>query len=554
MDEKKFTISTYLFSRLKELGCDHLFGVPGDFVLNFFDRIGQSELKYIGCCNELNAAYAADAYARIKGISCLSTTYGVGELSAINGVAGSYAERLPVVVITGAPGTNKEAMGLPLHHTLGNYAIPRDIYSHVTVDHFHLNQNNKHVAHEEIDRVLISCIQNSRPVYIAIPQDLVDLPVPSPKISLREQLKVETDEESLNEALEESIKMIENSKLPVFVADVGLKRAGLKKNFEKLLEASGIPFSTLMMGKSLIDEDHPQFIGLFMGESSRDYVKERIKESDCVVFFGMVKTDFNTGGFSIEIPRNKSIEVSEEKVRIRNHTFERVHMANFIDKLSEKITKRDTSTLHVKKASDGCSHRKSIEYEAKKGEGITVSRFFTRMAHYIPENSIVVAETGVSLFAAAETMLPKNCEFIAQTFYGSIGYTIGATLGASIAAPDRKTFLFVGDGSLQVTVQDISTMIRYKSNPTIFVLNNDGYTIERLILDGPFNDIQMWKYKMLPFVFGGKEGEEAKTEDQLETVLSKISHKEFNLVEVFTPKMDATQSLVTAGKNMAKLG
>jgi len=469
-------------------------------------------------------------------------------------VAGSYAERLPVVVITGAPGTSKESSGLPLHHTLGDYAIPRDMYSKVTVDHFHLNQNNKHVATEEIDRVLVSCLQKSRPVYLSIPQDLVDMEVPEPKETIKSMIKVQLDQDAFEEALNETAAAINNSKQPIFIVDVGVRRSGLKKQFEALVNASGIPFAALMMGKCVVDEEHEQFIGLYMGDNSRDYVKERVNTSDMVVFFGAVKTDFNSGTFTINIPKKQSIDINDNSVRVQNHTYDNVHMSNFIDGLAKKVTKRDSSTLNIKKASDGCAHRKTLEYSPKSGAPLTVNRIFQRFSKYFPENSIVVAETGVSLFAAAETMLPRNSDFIGQIFYGSIGYTIGATLGAAIAAPDKKTFLFIGDGSLQVTVQDISTMIRYGTTPTIVVLNNDGYTIERLIIDGTFNDIQMWKYHMLPEVFGGKRGETAKTEDELENVLEKITMNEFNLIEVFADKMDSTASLVAAGKGMAKLG
>jgi len=336
------------------------------------------------------------------------------------------------------------------------------------------------------------------------------------------------------------------------VADVGLKRAGLKKQFEQFLSASGLPFATLMMGKTIVDEDHPQFIGLYMGDGSREYVKDRVNNADLVIFFGVVKTDFNTGGFTINIPNKTSIDVHDNSVRIKSHSYDGIHMSDFIQKLASKITKRDPATLNIKKASEGCSYRASQEYVPKQDQPLSVARIFQRFSRYIPEHSVVVAETGVSLFAAAETMMPKDTEFIGQTFYGSIGYTIGAALGAALAAPDKTTFLFVGDGSLQVTVQDISTMIRNGAKVTIVVLNNDGYTIERLILDGSFNDIQPWKYHLLPEVFGGKRGATAKTEGELETALNSFKHDQFNFLEVFTDKMDATELLKNAGKLMAK--
>ena len=148
------TVSDYLLQRLNEIGINHLFGVPGDFNLAFLDRvIAHPRLAWVGCANELNAAYAADGYARSQGAAALLTTFGVGELSAINGTAGSYAEYLPVIHIVGAPSQQAQRRGDLIHHSLGDgdFSHFLRMQREVTVAQAALTADN---ACAEIDRVI----------------------------------------------------------------------------------------------------------------------------------------------------------------------------------------------------------------------------------------------------------------------------------------------------------------------------------------------------------------------------------------------------------------
>jgi len=226
----------------------------------------------------------------------------------------------------------------------------------------------------------------------------------------------------------------------------------------------------------------------------------------------------------------------------------------FFDRIKQENHKKNPSSLNIHRALDGCSFRRTKEFKSQKDTKLTVERFFDRISHFIPENAIVIAETGVSMFAVAEVLMPKGVKFIGQVFYGSIGYTVGATLGVAVAARDRPVILFIGDGSFQVTAQDLSTMIRLKTTPVIFLLNNDGYTIERLIIDGPYNDVQPWKYHKLPEVFGGRAGYEIFKEGELEETLQQVgkdTQKELQFVELHLDRMDCTNALKKAGESMA---
>lgn len=478
--DTKTTVADYLLARLKVLGVDHLFGVPGDFVLGFLNQVLKSDIKYVGTCNELNAAYAADGYARIRGLGAFATTYGVGELSAVNGVAGAFAERVPVVVITGSP-ANVHFLNQPLlHHTLGNYQTPLRMFEQVTTASTRLASGD--TAPAEIDRVLSACLSQQQPVYLSLPAEVVMMPCHRPG-PFPFSAPDPSAPDALREAIKEALGMLENALKPVVIGDVELIRFNLQKEFTGLLDKTGFPFVTMMLGKAVLSEHHPQFIGLFEGDRSRAYVRSRVESADCVLQLGALMTDFNTGGFTTRLDDSKTIRANNRSVKINHHLFENVRLRDFVLGLTEKLSRREPKTLEIQWAADSCVHRCTAPYTPEPAKLITIKRFFDRVSHFLKDDSIVIAETGVALFSAAEMLMPEGATFIGQTFYGSIGYTVGATLGTGMAAPDRPLVLFVGDGAFQVTCQELSTIIRNRLRAVIFLLNNDGYTIERVIIE-----------------------------------------------------------------------
>jgi indolepyruvate decarboxylase len=505
---------------------------------------------YVGTCNELNAAYAADGYARIRGIGAFASTYGVGELSAINGVAGAFAERVPVVVITGSPATINFRTRPLLHHTLGDYQIPLRIYEKITAASTELVSAES--APSEIDRVLSACLSRQQPVYISLPSDVVMMKCNRPNAFLF-PTPGPSDQAALGEAIKEAVKMLNKAQKPVVIGDVELIRFKLQKEFACFLDKTGFPYVTMMLGKTVLSEHHPQFIGLFEGDRSRDYVRNRVDSADCILQLGALMTDLNTGGFTTNFGDSKTISANIRSVKIKHHYYENVYLYDFILGLTEKLPRRDPATLEIQCAADSCIHRYTEPYRPEAPKPLTIKRFFDRMSHFIKDNSIVIAETGVSLFSAAEMLMPEGATFIGQTFYGSIGYTVGATLGAGFAAQDRRVVLFVGDGSFQVTCQDLSTMIRNRLKPIIFLMNNEGYTIERVICDRAYNDIQPWSYHKLMEIFGGGLGLDVRTEGELEDALDKAATMDgLVFIEIHTGRLDCPESLRSAGRSMAK--
>jgi indolepyruvate decarboxylase len=457
---------------------------------------------------------------------------------------------VPVVVITGSPATINFRTRPLLHHTLGDYQIPLRIYEKITAASTELVSAES--APAEIDRVLSACLSRQQPVYISLPSDVVMMKCNRPNAFLF-PTPGPSDQAALGEAIKEAVKMLNKAQKPVVIGDVELIRFKLQKEFAGFLDKTGFPYVTMMLGKTVLSERHLQFIGLFEGDRSRDYVRNRVESADCILQLGALMTDLNTGGFTTNLDDSKTISANIRSVKIKHHYYENVYLHDFILGLTEKLSRRDPATLEIQCATDSCVYRNTQPYRPEAPKPLTIKRFFDRMSHFIKDNSIVIAETGVALFSAAEMLMPEGATFIGQTFYGSIGYTVGATLGAGFAAQERRVVLFVGDGSFQVTCQDLSTMIRNHLKPVIFLINNEGYTIERVICDRAYNDIQPWSYHKLVDIFGGGLGLDVRTEGELEDALDKAAATDgLVFIEIHTGRLDCPESLRSAGRSMAK--
>jgi indolepyruvate decarboxylase len=240
-------------------------------------------------------------------------------------------------------------------------------------------------------------------------------------------------------------------------------------------------------------------------------------------------------------------------VKIRHHHYADVYLKDFIRGLAGRLSRREPARLDIRRASEGCIHRRTAEYRLEPDRPLTVRRLFDRASHFLCCDTVAIAETGVALFSAAETLMPEGTTFLGQMFYASIGYTVGATVGACLAAPGRRVVLFVGDGAFQMTCQDLSTIIRNRLKPVIILLNNDGYTIERVICDRPYNDIQPWKYHRLVEVFGTGLAFDVRTEGELEEALRQAAAADSVVfIEVHTGRLDSSESLKRVGATMAR--
>jgi branched-chain-2-oxoacid decarboxylase len=545
----KITIGDYLLIRLKELGVRHIFGVAGDYNLGFLDQIlSQVGLQWIGTCNELNAAYASDGYARIRGIGALVTTFGVGELSAINGIAGSYAENIPVVHIVGVPSTLTQKHKMLVHHTLGDgrFNVFAEMYQKITVAQAYLTQLN---AAQEIDHALTACWLYKKPVYLSVPTDISYMRIDKPKKPLYLTYKP-SNQKDVNQFVEQAYRLFEHATHTVALVDCGAQRYPMKPLILNFLKQTGIPFANRGMGKAIINESHPQFIGNYNGDFSMAGVQDKVEGADCIIGFGLMPSDLNTGIFTEKLKTDLTIEIHGDSVQVQQF----VYPVMFCDAIPA-LTQRFVEQQYTKNRK---IHQFSFRQTDKPQDRlINQQRFWPQISAYLENNSIIIAESGTSLFGAMHMQLPDETSYITQTLWGSIGYTVGALLGVCVADPDRPAVLFVGDGSFQLTAQEISTILRHQLTPTIFLLDNSGYTIERVIHGATmsYNDVQRWNYKELPRIFGNNVWSvQVKTEKELARVcIERHQHKnKMAFITVTMDKMDAPELLLKMAKLMAQ--
>jgi TPP-dependent 2-oxoacid decarboxylase len=561
MSDLSQNVGNYLIQRLYDHDVRHIFGVPGDFVLGFYQELIQSnKLKVINTCDEQGAAFAADAYARINGLGVVCVTYCVGGLKIVNATAQAFAEKSPVVVISGAPGIKERRKNPLLHHKVRDFDTQQKIFEHITVDSVLVD--NPRTAAKDIDRVLSSATRYKRPVYIELPRDKVSIPIyqeqyvdPSTTYSKTAKIEegCETDMDSMQEALAEATAMINSSKQPVIIAGVEIHRFGLQDKLLRLTYKTNIPIVATVLSKSVISEDHPSYLGVYEGAMGYQSVREYVESSDCLILLGALMTDINFSISPTPIEQSKSIYVTSEKLSIKYHNFENVLLQDFLISLIEAPLERKDFVLVGKQGNVKNNNKK--HFSAARNQKITVKRLFERLNFSITDNRIVIADVGDSLFGALDLTVHGQTDFLSPAYYCSMGFAVPAAIGAQLASPTLRPIVIVGDGAFQMTGMEISTIIRFALNPIIIVLNNNGYGTERPMLDGPFNDILPWNYYRIPEIIGHGKGFVIKTEDQLEESLSaaeRIYSKDLCILDVHLDIHDGSPALQRLTESLGK--
>ncbi len=544
------TIGSYLIERLQHYGVDDIFGIPGDFVLNFYGMLEASPIRVIGTTREDCAGYAADGYARVHGIGAVCITYCVGGLSLCNSIAGAYAEKSPVIVISGAPGMDERRSDPLLHHRVRDFNTQRDVFEKITVASASLD--DALTAFREIDRCLEAAVRFKRPVYLELPRDRVRTEALFPHKPLLEKLKSHPD--ALKESIEESREMIEAAKRPVILAGVEVHRFGLREDVLKLAERHNIPMCATLLGKSVVSEKHPLYLGVYEGAMGRDDVRRYVEQSDCVILLGTFMTDINLGIFTADLDPSRCIYATSEKLRIRHHHFHDVRLQDFVKKLA-------TTKFRMNAEKPPKNKRERLEkFTPQAKQPMTIRRLFERINALLDtstsasESMVVVADTGDSLFAASDLTISQHTEFLSAAYYTSMGFAIPAAVGVQVANRRLRPIVLVGDGAFQMTCLELSTGLKLAFNPIVIVLNNKGYTTERFLQEGPFNDIPNWDYHRMPDLLGGGWGFEVHTEDDLEKALQAAlaNNDSFSLLNVHLDSHDVSPALERLANRMSK--
>ena len=538
------TIGRYLIDQLYAHGVEHVFGLPGDYVLGFYDQLTRSKLRVITTCDEQGAGYAADAYARVRGLGAVCVTYGVGGLKTANTTAEAFAEKSPVIVISGAPGIQERMKHALLHHMVRDFDSQRKVYEQLTVASTVLD--DAQAAQGEIDRVIHAALRYKRPVYIELPRDVVSAEGSS--IHRHPEAADDSNPDALGEALREAVAMITAASKPVILACAEIHRFNLQNELLALTRKTGIPVASTILGKSVVAENLPLYLGVYEGATGRESVRDYVESSDCLILLGVFMTDLNLGIYTARIDPARSISATSEKLSIRYHTYEDVTLHDFIHGLLDAdIPERKwEGTPHPPEPAPFTM--------TNPAAGITARRLFERLDAFLSDDTIVIADVGDALFGAGDLYIHRRTQFLSPAYYASMGFAVPAAIGAQMAAPHSRALVLVGDGAFQMTGMELSTVARYDLNPIVIILNNQGYLTERGILDGPYNDVHSWQFSKIPEILSRGKGFVVDTEGQFDDALrtAERTTETFCILDVRVGKHDCSPALHRISAHLAK--
>jgi indolepyruvate decarboxylase len=601
-----YSIGDYLIRNLYGRGIKHAFGVPGDYILSFYDRLTKSNISVINMCDEQGAGFAADAYARVRGLGLVCITYGVGALKVINTTAQAYAEKSPVVVISGAPGISEQVRNPLLHHKVRDFNTQRKIFEEITVAYTILNDSK--TAVNEINRVLSQALRFKRPVYIELPRDMVFASISgagpyydaSEDLESKEQQSYDAD--ALQEATAEAAEMINAAVKPIIIAGEEIHRFGLQDRLLAFAEKTRIPIAATILSKSVISELHPLYIGIYGGIVGQESARQNVESSDCIVILGASLSDITLGMFTAQIDEKKTIYVSAEKLSVKYHQYQNIGIIDFLDALiSSKIKvnnsfnkdsaslppqspatpDNDTASNILNEVSNSSSNnnsennkyvdgkhltfpklpgtmrtttRTASQSNPTRGNKITVKYLFEYLNSSLTDEMIVLADVGDALFAGADLIIHGNTKFLSPAYYASLGFAVPASVGVQLASPSLRPLVLVGDGAFQMTGMELSTALRYKLNPIVIVLNNGVYLTEQLMLAGRFNELQQWNFDKVPNIIGGGHGFLVNTEEEFADAFSKaLQIKDaLSILDVRLDQNDKSSTLDRLTQGLAK--
>jgi indolepyruvate decarboxylase len=575
MPNETFTVADYLLTRLKQLNVTEVFQIPGDYVKHFTQTLEDFPgVNAIGCANELDAGYAADAYGRTRGLAAISLQYGVSTYSALNAVAGAYVERSPIVVISATPGSDARNItnmyGVLYHHSTGNIQADEEIFKHVTVGAITLSTSVG--AAEKIDDLILQALTHQRPVYIACYKEVWAEPCPRPSATPLKALIAKSEPLALQNALTQAWMQITAAKKPLIFAGVEVLRYGLAPLLQQIIDASGFLYTTTTLGKTVLDEEGDKFIGTYADAASIDSVVQTIAESDCFLTLGTIMTDDYL--FFIENQYPNVVLANTEQVRAGYYLYDGVTMADFMEGLLHLFkTSKPSSTVPTYPLTSVAPPQpvypepwlsNSDKQWADQPEVITYNRFFQHMMKFLTDNKLlseIVMTYGVSssLYVATNAYGLKQNSFISSAAWQCIGYETGAAMGAQMGS-GKRAWTVAGDGGFMMICQSLSTLARNKLNAVIFVMSNQVYAIEQVYVDitsfepGPkhtfdtFDILPKWDYMALAKAFNA-DGHRVTTIDELNNLLKTLAHTvdKPTLVEVVIPQKDLPGQMYRLG-------
>jgi TPP-dependent 2-oxoacid decarboxylase len=537
-------IGKYLIQKLYEAGARHVFGVPGDYILNFYAMLSRSPLQVINTCDEQGAGFAADAYARVHGLGVVCVTYNVGGFKVVNTTAEAYAEKSPVLVIAGSPGWQERDKFALLHHKVHEYNDQYEMFRRITVASTELRDPDH--AYDEIDRVLAEILCNKGPGYIELPRDIVNIvpgcrpntgPVPS---------EVKSKGKIPPEVLDQVVLRVNGSSCPVIIAGEEIARSHLGSCVQELAEQACIPIVSTMLGKSAIDETSSRYLGVYAGVIEDENVREYVEGSDCLLVLGVILNDVNLGGNTAVLDPDRMIVLSGDSCKIGTRSYTGPGLDALPDLCRRQFTPHDFSRVPP------AQKDRKVPFIPEQSR-ITAERLFLALNSFVDEKTVVIADVGDAAMGSMSIAIPRPFHFLCPIYYSSLGFSVPASIGVKAARPDLRPLVIVGDGAFQMTGMEISTAARHDMDPIVIVLNNGGFGTERPMIDGSFNDVAPWKYHLIPDVIGKGKGYLVKTEDELAGALSGAKESDdLSIIEVILDPNDITPQLRRMCQRLAK--
>ncbi|WP_454859322.1 alpha-keto acid decarboxylase family protein [Rhizobium binxianense] len=550
----QYTVGTYLAARLSQIGLKHHFAVAGDYTLILLDQLlTNTDMEQIYCSNELNCGFSAEGYARAHGIAAAIVTFSVGALSAFDAIGGAYAENLPVILISGAPNTNDRAADHLLHHTLGTHDFSYQLEMAKKITCAAVSIAFADEAPAKIDHAIRTALRERKPAYIEIACNLSAAPcaAPGPVSALLDDGT--SDAASLEAAVNKAISFLAAKEKPVLLIGSKLRAAGAEKAAIELAEALGCGVAVMSAAKSFFPEDHPQFIGIYWGEISAPGTQAVVDWADSVICIGALFNDYSTVGWTAMPNGPGVLTADQDRVHMDGHEFSRVRLREFLSALARKVGKNRATLVEYERV----RVEPPVEAATPPGAKLLRSEMIRQIRPLVTDDTTVIVETGDSWFNGMKLNLPGGARFEIEMQWGHIGWSVPAAFGYALSAPGRRVLAMIGDGSFQLTAQEVAQMIRHKLPVIIFLINNHGYTIEVEIHDGPYNNIKNWDYAGLIDVFNADDGHgrglRATNGGELAAAIevAVANHDGPTLIECVIDRDDCTADLISWGRAVA---
>jgi indolepyruvate decarboxylase len=498
-------VAGYLLGRLTEAGVISVFGVPGDYNLGLLDAIAdRPDMAWVGMATQQGAGYAADSYARLRGLGALVTTFGVGELSAINANAGAYAESAPVVHIVGTPAVAARHAAGTLHHKLPGADFDHFARMAAEVTAAQADLRADVAPSDEIDRVLQVALSTRRPVYLTIPADVAGATVPAPDEPLQvADLADWADPVALRAFTAHARQMLGTA----FSASVLLghlaSRHGATAQVAGLAAAGNLPVAVLSTAKGDFPEADPRFAGLYAGAASAKRARLALEDTDLLITVGVTLTGMVTGGGTHQLPGTRRIDLAPDHARIGDAVYAGVGLRPALRVLTHAVR---AASLPARADLAGLGEPRRLRAAAAApATPLTQEHLWAALQDFLLPGDLVLADQGTAFYGAADLTLPAGATLTGQPLWASIGWALPAAFGASLAAPGRRAVLVIGDGAFQQTAPELGTMLAQGLAPVVIVLNNGGYTIERAIHSpsAAYHRIPAWDWAKVPATLAG---------------------------------------------------